>query len=60
MAEEKFPHINPFMVIALLIVAMTGAVIARVYIVGNFPIFTDEEQIEEAKSQEFGAISNYL
>lgn len=49
-----------FSYLALLFVIMAAFVLVRVYVLHAFPIFTDEQQIDDAKSEEFGSIANYL
>ncbi len=52
--------IGVFSLLAILIVVMIARVGYRVYIAEDYPIFTDEEQIEETKIEEFGVFAEYL
>lgn len=59
MGTKKKVSIGVFALLTLLVVLMIVAVGVRVYIYQDFPIFTDEEQIENAM-QQFGIFADYL
>lgn len=60
MTDERKRSIGVFSIIALLFIIMAGQVLVRVYVRQDFPIFTDQDQIDQTKAQEFGILANYI
>lgn len=59
-AMEKKHNIDIFSLLALLIILMVALIGHRVFFERNYPVFTDEEQLEESVIDEFGPFSEYL
>lgn len=60
MEKTKKAGVGVFSLLALLFVIMAGTVLVRVYMAHDFPIFTDEDQINAAKDDAFGILANYI
>lgn len=52
--------IDPFALIAIMFIAVSGYIVYSVYIQRHITIFTTEEQIQEAKVTKFGFIAEFL
>ncbi len=52
--------LDPFAVIALLVIGVCTHIFISVYFGHAFSTFTTEEEIEQAIQTEFGILANYL